>query len=302
MTSQLQTRSFTSSFQRLPYVEFLLLMVAIFWGTSYAMTKQGLSYTNVFMFIALRFSITFICLLPCLIRDIYQQCYRSWLKVVPTGIILATIFFCEVYGVAHTSASKAAFIVSLSVVLTAMLEPIINGHRLSKGRIGLAMLSVVGIALLTGWQPNQSADLNLGDGFILAAAFLRALMVTVTKRFTQHQSLSSLSITAVQSGTVSILALGCCWATQSRLSIPSDHQFWIIMVYLVLCCTLFAFFVQNFALQKTSPTKVSLLMGSEPLFGAIFAMMWLHESLSFSQLIGGGLIVISVLVTSKGRS
>ena len=70
------------------------------------------------------------------------------------------------------------------------------------------------------------------------------------------------------------------------------------MAYLVLFCTLFAFYVQNYAVRRTSPTRVSLLMGSEPLFGAIFAMVWLQESLTALQLLGGALILFSVIVTS----
>ncbi|POF53494.1 DMT family transporter, partial [Vibrio vulnificus] len=66
----------------------------------------------------------------------------------------------------------------------------------------------------------------------------------------------------------------------------------------VLFCTLFAFYVQNYAVRRTSPTRVSLLMGSEPLFGAIFAMVWLQESLTSLQLLGGALILFSVIVTS----
>ncbi|MBF9000851.1 MULTISPECIES: DMT family transporter [Vibrio] len=296
------TRSILQPIQRMPYIEMLLLLVAIFWGTSYAVTKQGLNYTDVMMFIALRFSITFICLLPALIRDILQATDWRWVNIVPTGVILATIFFCEVYGVAHTSASKAAFIISLCVIFTALLEPIINRQRVSKRLIVMALISVLGVALLTGIQPYSAFELQQGDGFILLAALLRALMVTTTKRFSTKQSLSSLSITAIQSGTVSMLAIVSCWVGNHDFSLPAAPNFWFIIIYLVLGCTLFAFFIQNYAIQKTSPTKVALLMGSEPLFGALFAMAWLNETLTINQIIGGILILISVLITSREQS
>ena len=71
--------------------------------------------------------------------------------------------------------------------------------------------------------------------------------------------------------------------------------FWIGTLYLVMFCTLFAFFVQNYAVRNTSPTRVSLLMGTEPVFGALFAVIWLGESASTSVWIGGALIVAGSL-------
>jgi drug/metabolite transporter (DMT)-like permease len=64
---------------------------------------------------------------------------------------------------------------------------------------------------------------------------------------------------------------------------------------LVLGCTIFAFFAQNWALKHTSPSRVALLTSSEPAFGALFAVLWLGESLSVSGWVGGGLIVLAAM-------
>jgi drug/metabolite transporter (DMT)-like permease len=79
--------------------------------------------------------------------------------------------------------------------------------------------------------------------------------------------------------------------------LPTAPAFWTGCLYLVLFATLFAFFVQNHVLRRSSPTRVSLLMGSEPLFGALFAMIWLDEQLSPQAWLGGLLIVAALLCT-----
>lgn len=76
-------------------------------------------------------------------------------------------------------------------------------------------------------------------------------------------------------------------------------MFWGSVIYLVAGCTLFAFFVQNYAVSRSSPTRVALLMGSEPVFGALFACVWLGERLTLSAWIGGMLIVAASLVALK---
>jgi len=64
----------------------------------------------------------------------------------------------------------------------------------------------------------------------------------------------------------------------------------------------FAFVVQNWALRHSTPTRVGLLMGSEPAFGALFAVFWLGEQLSPTAWLGGALIVGAALWTMARRS
>lgn len=288
---------------KFPLTESLLLLVAIFWGTSYGLTKSALVYTSVLVFISIRFSITFLCMLPVVIRDFRQGLNKDWKIAIPTGFILSAIFFCEVFGVAQTSASNAAFLISLSVILTAFAELIINKKRVSNTLWALTLCSVIGVLLLTSDQGFEFS-LNSGDYFILAAAVLRALMVTLTKRFTEGKQITTTTLTSLQSLVVALVAIVCAvsYLPASEFVLPTSTEFWITIGYLVLFCTLFAFYVQNYAVRRTSPTRVSLLMGSEPLFGAIFAMIWLQESLSMLQVVGGALILFSVIVTSTKES
>lgn len=284
---------------RLPVTEGLLLLVAVFWGTSYGLTKSALLYTSVLMFIAIRFSITFLSVLPVVIRDYRRGLNHDWPIAIPTGVILSAIFLCEVFGVSQTSASNAAFLISLSVILTAFSELVINKKRVSNALLVLTLCSVVGVLLLTSNQGFE-LSLNSGDYLILTAALLRAVMVTSTKRFTAGKRITTSTLTCLQSLVVALVALVVAWIylPSTQFAMPVEREFWLIVTYLVLFCTLFAFYVQNSAVRQTSPTRVALLMGSEPLFGALFAMLWLQESLSILQLLGGGLILVSVVVTS----
>ncbi|KJY92018.1 membrane protein [Vibrio neptunius] len=288
---------------RFPLTELLLLLVAVFWGTSYGLTKSALVHTSVLLFISIRFSITFLCMLPVVIRDFRRGLNKDWKIAIPTGLILSAIFFCEVFGVSQTSASNAAFLISLSVILTAFAELFINKKKISNTLWGLTVCSVVGVLLLTS-KETVEFSLNSGDYFILTAAFLRALMVTMTKRFTEGKAITTSTLTSLQSLVVASVAIVCAmtYLPASEFVIPASFEFWLTVTYLVLFCTLFAFYVQNYAVRRTSPTRVSLLMGSEPLFGAIFAMVWLQESLSTIQILGGALILFSVVVTSTKES
>ncbi|TDR15653.1 threonine/homoserine efflux transporter RhtA [Marinomonas communis] len=284
------------------WTECMLLLVAIFWGTSYGLTKDALMYVGVFSFIGIRFGLTFLMLLPVLVRDFKQGKNQDWLRALPTGLVLSGIFVCEVSGVLYTSATNAAVLISLSMILTALAETLINRSRVSGSLWLMGMLSCLGVLLLS-LHSGFNLSFNLGDGLILLAAVGRAIMVTLTKRLTHNRSITMLSLTAIQSLMVMLMAIIVGWGSGESIAWSSLSQpaFWLITLYLVLMCTLFAFFAQNLAISRTSPTRVALLMGSEPLFGALFAMLWLGESLSLIQWLGALLIIASVMRVSTSR-
>ncbi|WP_428241261.1 DMT family transporter [Gynuella sp.] len=290
----------TSTHSAPRWAELSLLLVAIFWGTSYGLTQTALSYTPVMFFIATRFLLTHMALLPKMLLEFKQGQNPDWIVAIPTGLILLAIFCCEVTGVAHTSAANAAFLISLNVLMTPFVEYLVTGIRPGSKTLLMALLSILGVYCLTQ-QYNLNWSLNSGDWLILAAAALRAVMITTVKRLLKNRQIATASLTALQSLVVATgaMVLLICFTEKKAITIPLEAQFWWITLYLVGFCTLFAFFVQNRAVQYTSASKVALLMGSEPLFGALFAVIWLNESLSLTQAFGGLLITFSTILATR---
>lgn len=291
--------------QRLLFLsDLMLLAVAVVWGTSYGVVKSALMFYPVLGLLALRFGLTFVILSPAL-RHVRNVDARTLRGVVIAGVFLFGIFLCETFGILMTRAANAAFLISLCVVLTPLAE-----WQLLKRKPSRIEWVAVGLSLLGAWllAGDGATNLNPGDALILLAALLRALTVCVTKRVMRNSALPPSTVTAVQSGVVASGSAVAAWlfAPQQCQALPTLAQhapFWGYVAYLVLACTLFAFFAQNFAIKRSSPTRVSLLMGSEPAFGALFAYLWLGEKISMSAWLGGALIVAaSVLATVRWRA
>jgi drug/metabolite transporter (DMT)-like permease len=288
--------------------DLMLLIVAVVWGTSYGVVKNALVFYPVLGLLTLRFGMTFLVLSPALrhLRHLRHADARTLRGVFVAGMLLLGIFLCETFGVLLTRAANAAFLISLCVVLTPLVEWFLLKRKPGRMEWGAVALSLLGAWLLAD---DGTFVFNPGDALILGAAFLRALNVCVTKRVMRDSALPPLSVTAVQSGVVAFgsAAVALVFAPQQLQRVPSfaGHvPFWTSIFYLVLACTLFAFFAQNYAIKRSSPTRVALLMGSEPAFGALFACLWLGERISLTAWVGGGLIVVaSMLATVRwGKS
>lgn len=277
---------------RLP-AELLLLLIAAIWGSSYSVVKTALVYYPVAGVIGIRFLLTAALLLPYWLRLPAAQQRATLSVAAPTSLGLLAIFFAETAGVEQTTAGNAAFLVSLCLLLTPPVEWLWFGKRPATRLWLAAIISLCGTWLLTGMARGA---LNHGDLLMLLAALIRAFQTCLTTRLTAGRAIDSMGLTAAQGALVGSGALLLATLTPAGLpALPSAAGFWLSIGFLTVFCTLFAFWAMNRALARSSPSKVALLLGSEPLWGALFAVLWLGESLGHLGWLGGLMIAASAL-------
>lgn len=271
------------------WADLAVLGVAVVWGASYPVAKGALADAPVLLLIFYRFLVTALVMTAIAWRDLAAAPRRDLLAGAVLGGILCAIFLAETSGVALTTATNTALIISLCTIFTPFLEFGLQG-RLPPAAVVLgAGLAVAGVALLAGGLTLPGP----GDLLVLGAAILRAIMVVSTKRLMEGRALSSAALTAVQAITVTGLTLVLLLTRQGAgsLVVTAGAGFWGAVAFLSLFCTITAFYIQNAAVRRSSPTRVSFLMGTEPLFGFALSWMLLAEAAAPATLIGAGLIV-----------
>ncbi|MCB8881808.1 DMT family transporter [Acidisoma cellulosilytica] len=271
------------------WADLAILGIAVIWGASYPVTKVALASASVLTVILYRFGLTGLLMSALAWRDLAAISRADLGRGVLLGAILCSIFLAEVAGIALASATNAALIISLSTLLTPMLDYGLSRRLPPLGVAVGAALAWIGIALLAGGATSWS----IGDSLLLLAAGLRAVMVVTTKRVMAASTLSSTALTALQANTVAVLTLAVALAMQGPAAslIAAPIRFWASIGFLTLFCTLAAFYVQNTMVRRTSPTRVALLMGTEPLFGLALAHLLIAEPVTTATFMGAALIV-----------
>ncbi|MFE4835976.1 DMT family transporter [Arthrobacter sp. NPDC056691] len=169
------------------------------------------------------------------------------------GVLLSTVFTFETFGIAATSATNAGLIISLTIVMTPVLEIVVGRRKLSRLFYLAAVIAGAWVYFLaTG---GAAASFGSGDLLILLAAVARAVHVTGLHRLSAGRSIDSLNLTFVQ-------------------------------------MTVFPFLIQMWAVRKTSPTRVSLLLGTEPVWAAVIGVALAGDVLGPIGIFG----VVQVLV------
>jgi len=280
--------------------DLLLLLVAASWGSTYLVAKELITPRSVVALLALRMLLA-AAIMATIVVARRNRVTASELRVgVILGILLTAVFAFETFGIAHTSATNAGLIISLTIVFTPILESVVAGRRLP-GRFFLAaIIAVIGVALLAGNGALRPP--TLGDLLVLVAAIVRAVHVTSMHKLSADRPMDSLHLTTVQLATCA--ALFSATSLFYGDSIPHflsrlDPGRGILFLYLVLACTVFAFLVQTWAVRRTSPSRVSLLLGTEPIWAAIIGITIAHDGVALAGYCGIALILAG---TSWGRS
>ncbi|MFI9827632.1 DMT family transporter [Streptomyces sp. NPDC051913] len=276
-----------------------VLLVAVVWGASYLAAKDITTARTVLAVLVLRFAIVLPVLVTAGWRALRALSGAQWRGAGVLGLILSGIFLLETYGVVHTSATNAGLIISLTMIFTPLAEAAVTRRRPSRAFLGAAALSVLGVVLLT--QGGGFTEPSLGDLLMLLAALARTVHVLAMSRIKAVRDADALSLTTVQLGAAvvvfALLSTGAeatPWATAAGFGARE----WAGLLFLSAFCTLFAFFVQMWAVRRTSPSRVSLLLGTEPLWAALAGIALGGERLGALGLAGGALVLVG---TAWGR-
>ncbi|MEU6443777.1 DMT family transporter [Streptomyces sp. NPDC047046] len=241
----------------------VLVLVALVWGSSYLVAKSA---TDVLPVLAVLFARYALGALACGAVVLVRR--RPWSRTeVRAGALLgvtqAAVLVLETYGVAHTSAAHAGLLISLTIVLT---PPLDRTRPPLPGRFyAAALLCVVAVGLIGAGGEGGLGLPRGGDLLMLAAAVVRAGHVALVGRVTARHRVDPSHLTAVQmvAGTALVLPFTLPHLGALAASGPATGA---RLLYLALACGVFAFLAQTWAVQRTSASRASLLLGTEPVW------------------------------------
>ena len=282
----------TRSEPRSVAVDLLLVAVAAVWGASFLSAKELAAETGVPAAVALRFLVAATALgLLCLLRRESLPRGRGLAISALLGCSQAAVIGLETWGVHLTSATNAGLLISLALVMTPVLEGAASRSWLPRSYFVAAVAAVVGVALLVSDGGFRTP--TAGDLLVVAAAVVRAVHVTASAHLTRGRADGSLGVVLVQllvcAAVFSAIAGADLPAAAGRLSGGG----WLDVLFLGLLCSVFAFAVQLWAVRRTSATRASILMGTEPVWALLVGVVLAGETTGPLGLCGAGVIVIA---------
>jgi drug/metabolite transporter (DMT)-like permease len=274
----------------------------LFWGLSFVSSKTILN-TGVppMTMVCIRFLIATV-ILNLLLRK-FDPGARLRVKDIPalaaSGLVGVTVyFFFESRGIKLTSASHASLIIAVIPVVTLLAEAVFFRTRISLLSGAGVVLSVVGVVFVVQ-RPGagtEGAFSLAGDLFMFGACVSWVLYIILSKNL--HMRLSEIAITAYQSlfGTVFLVPLALL---EMRQWVPVTLSAGLNLAYLAVFCSALSNFLYVKALSRLGPIAVSPFINLIPVVGVLGGVALLGESIGWTQILGGAVILAGVLMVSR---
>ena len=278
------------------------------WSASFVVSKVALASLSPFALVATRFWLAVLCLLPFVLRgNVLANLRAAFLPGLFAGSALATGYLLQMAGMTGTSASMGGLLAGLIVPLVAFGGFLFFHARMGGKSIAGLLLAVGGIATICwpGQGPaNGPQDTLRGILLQVGSSTSYAAHVLLLSRFGRSAPIAAfatwqLLVTAI-AGTVATLLVGEFAATPAT-SVTWNGELLFAVGYLGVLATAVGIGVQSLVQHKVPSTHLALLFALQPLIAALCGALLQGDHLGTTQVLGGALIVLGVVVTSLDR-
>lgn len=273
----------------------IALLVAVFWGVNFAVSKAGLTHFPPLLMIALRFALVAVLLVPFVQRP-RGRLGEIALFSVTLGLLHFSLMFS---GLARVDAAVAAITIQIQVPFAALLSAILYNDPPGWRRLLGMALAIAGVAILAG-EPRTSSALS-AVAMIVAAAMVWAVSNIQMKRLVDVDGFALNGWMALLATPQLLLASLIMEDGQWRAVTTAGWADWGAIAYqsvvvVILCYGLWYSLLRRHSVNQVMP--VTLLV---PLFGVLSGVVFLGEALTWTLAAGGAATIAGVGIIVSRR-
>lgn len=284
--------------------ELILLLAAILWGTCFVFQKMGMDYIGAYTLGAFRFIIGALALIPVMILFSKIETKKNGEKVelyggfgdkhlYIGGVLCGSVLFAaaslQQIGLQYTTAGKAGFLTSLSIVLVAIITIVLTRKVQINTLIGV-LLAVFGMYLLC---MVEGFYLEKGDAYELAGVIFWAMQILAIDKYSKK--VDGIKLSFVQFMTTGILSLVFMflfenpqWNDIKNGAVP--------ILYTAIIEVAVAYTLQIIGQKHTPPVIAAVILSLESVFSVISGVIILGEIMSFREIIGCVFMLLAMVI------
>jgi drug/metabolite transporter (DMT)-like permease len=264
-----------------------LLATTAAWGSTFFLIKDLLDRVPTLDFLAVRFLIAGVVMAavaPGALRRLSRASRRHALVL---GLLYGVAQILQTAGLAHTAASVSGFITGMYVVATPLFAALILRTRVTPVTWAAVALATAGLGVLT----LDGFSVGYGEAITLVASLIYALHIVGLGAWSTPGEALGMSVVQLL-----VIAAVCLLATApDGVVLPQSGRDWLSIVYMALVAGALALLAQTWAQAHLAPTRTAIIMSTEPVFAAFFAVLLGGEGVT-SRMVIGGLMVLAAML------
>jgi drug/metabolite transporter (DMT)-like permease len=282
----------------------IALFVTFLWSTSWVLIKWGLAGIPPLKFVAIRYSIACVCLLPLILPENQRKIITSlskkqWLLLFLYGIVFFGITQgAQFVALKYIPAVSASLILSFTVITVTLLG--IPFLKETPSRVQWLGISLFVIAILLYFFPiTFSGDQWIGIAVIVIGMFANSAGTLLGRHINRTGNIPAVTVTII-SMAIGAMVLNIAAVLEGPFPHLNFSQ-WAVIVWLAVVNSALAFVLWNHS-QRILPASESSLINNTMLFQiAILAWIFLGESLGLKELISLLIAITAIWLVQKQK-
>lgn len=296
----------TGNPSRRPAMEFIrrnvyvlsILASILIWSTSFVVTKVSYRSFPPLTLGAARFLLASIVLgiLMLARKELSLPPVKDLGWMALSGLFGITGYFAlQNIALKMVTASDAALIVACYPAITVLLEFAFYKVKASWVKLLGIALAVGGVYWLSlGGGGSSGGQQTLGSILLVATGFAWTFYNFIAGKVVKKYSMITVSFYQTVAGTIAFIPLALTETSQWKAPSAGD---WLALVYLGVFCSIVAFVAYNYGIRKVPYSTAVSMLNLVPVFGVVFSVLLLGESVYAGQLIGGAVVIGGVLLS-----
>lgn len=223
--------------------------------------------------------------------------YLPLLLLSGTAIGVNWIFLFEAYR--YTTVSIATFVYYFAPIFVLLLAPIVLKEKLTLIKVGSILLAMTGLFFIVydGSGANDPSHNHIaGIVYGLLAAALYASVILMNKFI---KTSSDFETTFVQLTTAALVLFPYVLVTEKMELSSLNSKSILLVLILGIVHTGFAYLLYFSAIRQLSSDKIAIFSYIDPISACVYAAIFLHESMSLLQMIGGIFILGATFISER---
>ncbi|MCW8109089.1 DMT family transporter [Alteromonas ponticola] len=273
-----------------------LLLLGAIWGGSFIFMRVAAPEFGIFALVEVRTLLATLVLLPVLacrggMRDIVVH----WKAIALIGAVNTAIpFVLFNYSSLHLEAGVNAILNATAPMFGAVIAFLWLSDKLSKQAVIGLCLGFVGVAVISAQKIGDQGISIFPIITALLATTCYGLAASMMKKYLQ--GVRPLAVATGSQASASLFLLPFALYTLPA-TMPSIVA-WNNAIALAVFGTGIAYILYFSLIANVGPAKAITVAYLVPLFGIVWGVVFLNETLSLQTLLGGGLILTGVALTT----
>ena len=286
----------------------LLITANLVYATSYVATRLALDDIPPALLALIRLVIGGALLVP-IVRflepaPVAPSRSDAW-RIAWMGIVgFAGAFAFSHWGLARSTATNAALLIIVEPLSIMALSPVVLGERLRPREVMGAALALLGaVVVVLNGVPGVTLALAphwRGDLLLVAGGIAYGAYTLLGRPVLARHSAMVVTVRSIVWGAGVMLPLAALeWLDGARPVLSAHGVGWAL--YLAVVITAFGYLSWNWLLARVPAPQVAMFVTVQPVGGALFGVLLLHEPLTVFTVAGAVLIVGGLWLTVGER-